>query len=98
MTFPCVPQFTPVKFNLFAQHGECFWAPWYSKDNQQAWSLIFEGKEGGPIDRFRDIKKPADALARAKEVIDDMCPWDSEWARDAEICDETLIANKRHRV
>ena len=89
MSFPYAPQSTNfVKFNFFAPHGECFWVPWYSKDNQQSWSLVFEGKEGGSLDRFRDIRKPDDAIARAKEVIDDMCPWDSEWVGDAELCDE----------
>jgi 2-polyprenyl-6-methoxyphenol hydroxylase-like FAD-dependent oxidoreductase len=88
LTFPYAPWFTPVKFNFFAPHGECFWVPWYSKGEQQSWSLVFEGKEGGPIDRFRDCSTPEQALARAKEVIGDMTPWDSEWVKDAELCDE----------
>ncbi len=85
---PYVPYYRPVKFNFFAPHGECFWVPWYSKGEQPSWSLVFEGKEGGPIDRFRDVRTGADALARAKEVIADMTPWDLDWLRDGELCDE----------
>ena len=88
MTFDYAPYFTPVKFNFFAPHGECFWVPWYSKDEQQSWSLIFEAKEGSPIDRFRDVKSGQQALERAREVVKDMTPWDYDWMKDGELCDE----------
>lgn len=88
MAFPYAPYYTPVRFNLIAPDGECFWVPWYSKDKQQSWSLLFEAKEGGSFDRFRDIDNPRDLLVRAKQVIADMCPWDSEWVEPAEMCDE----------
>jgi 2-polyprenyl-6-methoxyphenol hydroxylase-like FAD-dependent oxidoreductase len=88
MVFPYAPWFTPVKFNFFAPIGECFWVPWYSKGGQQSWSLVFEGKDGGPIDRFRDCTTGEQTLVRAKEVIREVTPWDYEWVKDAELCDE----------
>ena len=87
-TFDVAPWLRPVKFNLFAPYGECFWVPWYSKDDHRGWSLLFEGKPGGPLDRFRGLQGPEAVLARAKEVIREVVPWDYEWVRDAEPCDE----------
>ena len=88
MKLDYAPHFLPVKFNFFAPFGECFWVPWYSKNGQAAWSLVFEAKEGGPIDKFRDVKTANQALDRAREVVKDMMPWDYHWMKDAEVCDE----------
>ena len=82
------PHMVPVKFNFFAPHGECFWVPWLSKDLKPSWSLVFEAKAGSPIDGFQECSRGEQALARAKETIREMTPWDYEWARDAELCDE----------
>lgn len=88
MTPPYAPWITPVKFNFFAPYGEAFWVPWLSKDLEQSWSLLFEAKEGGPLDRYRDVESGPEMLTRAKEIIRDMTPWDYEWLKDAELCDE----------
>lgn len=88
MHFPSAPHFRPVKFNLFAPYGEMFWVPWFSKDLQPSWSLLFEAKAGGPIDRFRELKSAEAVLERAKEVIADLAPWDREWVADARPCDQ----------
>lgn len=88
MVFPYAPHFTPVKFNFIPTYGECFWVPWYSKGGQQAWSLVFEGQPGGPIDSFQGITNVEDALAHAKELIRRFVPWDYEWVRDAVPCDD----------
>jgi len=82
------PHFLPVKFNFFAPFGECFWVPWYSMKGQQSWSMIFEAKDGGPLDRFRDCKTGEQTLERFKDMVKEMTPWDYEWMRDAELCDE----------
>lgn len=86
--FAGAPWLTPVKFNFFAPIGECFWVPWYSKDGHRGWSLLFEAREGGPMDRFRDLRSAREVLARAKEVIAELTPWDREWVEAAEPCDE----------
>jgi hypothetical protein len=80
--------FLPVKFNFFGRYGECFWVPWLHKSGQQAWSCVFEAKEGGPMDQFRGLKTGAEALAVAKKVTREMVPWDSDWLQNAELADE----------
>ena len=80
--------FLPVKFNFFARYGECFWVPWYHKDKGAGWSLVFEAKDGGPIDRFRVVKTGEQALETAIKVIRGILPWDYEWIRNAELGDE----------
>jgi hypothetical protein len=82
------PHMLPVKFNFFAPFGECFWVPWYSMKGQQSWSMIFEAKDGGPLDHFRHCKTGDETLERFKDVVKEMTPWDYEWMRDAELCDE----------
>ncbi len=80
--------FLPVKFNFFGRYGECFWVPWFHKDGKQAWSCVFEAKEGGPMDQFRGCKTGAQALEIAKKVTREMVPWDAEWIQSAELADE----------
>ena len=104
MKLDYAPHFTPVKFNLFAEDGEIFWVPWYSKDGQPSWCIIFEAKKGRLIDRFRDIKTGEQVLERAKEVVKDLTPWDYGRVRDGELCDEnswlvgSFVPEVRHVV
>jgi hypothetical protein len=79
--------FVPAKFNLFATAGEAFWIPYFHRDHGPCWCLLFEAKAGGPMDRFDDCKSGAAVVARAKQVIDALMPWDSAWAKDLEIAD-----------
>ena len=88
MQLPYAPWYCPVKFNFYATAGEMFWVPWYSKGRQPAWSLVFEGKEGGPIARFREVRTAERCLQTALEVIRELAPWDYDWVRAAELCDE----------
>ncbi len=85
-TFDHVP-FVPAKFNLFATAGEAFWIPYFHRDHGPTWCLLFEAKPGGPMDRFDDCKTGDAVVARAKEVIGTMMPWDAAWVRDAELAD-----------
>ena len=55
---------------------------------QQSWSLVFEAKDDGPFDRFREVKSGQQVLDRAREVVKDMTPWDYDWMKDAELCAE----------
>jgi 2-polyprenyl-6-methoxyphenol hydroxylase-like FAD-dependent oxidoreductase len=88
LELPYSPWFLPVKFNFFAPYGEAFWVPWYSKDGQRAWGCLFEAKQGGPLDRFRDCTTGDEVLARGKDVIRELTPWDYEMLKDAQLCDE----------
>lgn len=80
--------YIPVKFNFFGRYGECFWVPWYSKDGRQSWSLVFEAKEGGPIDRFRDANSAEEVLEIGIKLTREMMTWDYEWMKDAEPADK----------
>ena len=79
--------FLPAKFNLVEPAGETFWIPYFHRDHGPAWCLLFEAKPGGPMDRFDDCTTGAAVIARAKQVIDDLFPWDSAWAKDFELAD-----------
>lgn len=85
--FEGAPWFTPVKFNFFAPFGECFWVPWYSKDGHRGWSLLFEGRPGGPIDVFGGLESAEAVLTRAKALIRELMPWDADWVEPAQPCD-----------
>ncbi len=86
LTIDGVP-FQCAKFNLFADAGEAFWIPYFLKDGTPCWCLLFEAKAGGRMDRFDGCTSAVDVLARAKEIIVDMIPWDAAWAKDLVACD-----------
>ena len=79
--------FLPAKFNLFADCGEAFWIPYHHRDHGPSWCLLFEAKAGGAMDRFDDCKTGHDVVARAKQVIGDLMPWDAPWVAQAELAD-----------
>jgi hypothetical protein len=87
MGFEGVP-YLPVKFNLFAEYGEAFWVPFYHRDGYGCWCLLFEAKAGSKMDRFDDCTTGETLVARAKEVIRDIMPFDYAWCKDMEITDE----------
>ena len=79
--------FLPVKFNVFAPHGEVVWVPYYHRDHGATWCVVFEAKAGGPLDRFDDCTTGHQAVATAKAVIRELTPWDAAWAADIELAD-----------
>ena len=79
--------FLAAKFNLLAPAGEAFWIPYFHRDHGPSWCLLFEAKPGGPMDRFGDCRTGQDVLARGKQVIAELMPWDAAWARDLELAD-----------
>lgn len=82
------PWMQPVKFNFFGPFGECFWVPWYSKDGARGWSLVFEARAGGPIDRFRGLDSAEAVLRTGQALVRELIPWDADWIQAAEPCDE----------
>jgi len=78
----------PVKFNFFGDSGEAFWVPWFHKDKGHGWSMLFEAKEGGPLDRFDGVTSGEQAVEVGKQVIKETVPWDYEWCKDMELLDE----------
>lgn len=79
--------FVAAKFNLFEPAGEAFWIPYFHRDRGPCWCLLFGAKPGGPMDRFADCTTGAAVVARAKQVIGALMPWDAAWARDLELAD-----------
>jgi 2-polyprenyl-6-methoxyphenol hydroxylase-like FAD-dependent oxidoreductase len=79
--------FLPVKFNLFEPAGEAFWIPYFHRDRGPCWCVLFEARPGGPMDRFDGCKTGEAVVARGKQVIDELMPWDSAWAKDLELAD-----------
>jgi 2-polyprenyl-6-methoxyphenol hydroxylase-like FAD-dependent oxidoreductase len=83
---PGVP-FLPVKFNFFAPFGEVFWAPYYHRDHGATWCMLFEAREGGPLDRFDGCRTGHEVVAIAKAAIAELMPWDAAWAANLELAD-----------
>lgn len=79
--------FVGVKNNLLDGVGEAVWIPYFHRDAGPSWNLIFEAHIGGPMDVFQGAKSGDDALACARRVIEELVPWDAEWARSMELSD-----------
>lgn len=85
--WPYIP-FLPVKFTFIAPVGEMFWVPFFDKSQVHSYSIVFEAKPGGPMDRFGDVKSGNEAVEVAKQVIHDLSPWDYEYAKGMVLTDE----------
>jgi hypothetical protein len=79
--------YVPVKFNFYAKAGEAFWVPWYHKDKGKSWSMLFEAKEGGPLDKFDGVTDGEQGVEIAKQVVKEVVPWDYEWCKEMELLD-----------
>lgn len=77
----------PVKIHLVGPAGEFFFAPYFHKDVGPSWTLFFEAKPGGPMDRFEGAKSAEEVLAIGKQLIRQFLPWDYDWAKKAEVSD-----------
>ena len=81
--------FHPIKFTFIAPVGEMFWVPFFDKSQVSAYSIVFEARPGGPMDRFvGQVKTGLEAVETAKAVIRDLAPWDYEHVKDAVLTDE----------
>ena len=87
MRFADVP-FAAAKFNVFEGLGECYWTPYFHKDEKPLWNLVFEAKPGTPYDRFQGARSGNDVLRIAKDVVREMMPWDYRWIENATLADE----------
>ncbi len=68
---------TPVKFNFFADAGEYFWVPYTHKDKGRTWCVLFEPKPGSYLDKFGDCTNPSDVAEVARSLIREHAPY--EW-------------------
>jgi hypothetical protein len=77
----------PVRFYELPTAGETIWTPCYHMTLGPSWILFSEAREGSPLDRFRGVKSGEEMLARYKQLIRDVYPWDWEWAKDMTLSD-----------
>lgn len=80
--------FLCVRNNILEGAGEAVWIPYFHRDVGPCWNLIFEAKPDGPLDIFRGATSGQQVLARARQAIETLVPWDAEWARDMRLADE----------
>ncbi|MYM57531.1 styrene monooxygenase/indole monooxygenase family protein [Thalassovita mangrovi] len=79
-----------VNFNLIPGVGEYFVFPALTKSGPCE-IMVFEGVPNGPMDCWRDVKTPAEHLAKSKEILDTFVPWEADRCRTIELTDDNGI-------
>ena len=74
--------FTPVKFNFYADAGEYFWVPYTHKSGRHVWCVLWEAKAGGYLDKFGDVGSAQEAVDVSREVIKEFAPYEYEYIKD----------------
>lgn len=80
-----VPDRVPVCFNFFGDLGECFWVPFYHKNEVRCWGLLIEAREGRGLDAFRSVRSADELLAVFRRLIQTYMPWDWPSVKDMEL-------------
>jgi len=75
----------PVKFDFLGTDGEIFFIPYLHKDAGPCWNILVEAKAGSRMDRFADVHTGVEAVARVKQVISELFPWDEPFVRHMDI-------------
>lgn len=78
-------EFTPVKFNFFADAGEYFWVPYTHKTEGHTWCILWEPKAGGYLDKFGDCASAQDAVAMSRELIEQYAPYEWEFVKNMQV-------------
>ena len=81
-----VDGFSRFTVSLLPGIGECFVIPALTIDGACN-ILAFAGLPGGPMDCWRDVHTPDDYLARAKQVLRQLIPWEAERCRNIALTD-----------
>ncbi|RLA14524.1 MAG: oxidoreductase [Gammaproteobacteria bacterium] len=81
-------KFPALKFNLFPELGEYFWLPFFHKSQQRCYSILFEAKPGGAMDRFGGCSSGEEGVEIAKQFIREHTPWEYDAAKDMQLVDE----------
>jgi len=82
--------YAAVCFNLIPNVGEYFVFPALTTSGPCE-IMVFEGVPGGPMDRWSNVKTPAEHLACSKQILETLLPWEAERCRDIELTDENGI-------
>lgn len=83
-----VPGRVPVGFNFYGDIGECFWVPYYHKNELRCWSMLVEAREGRGLDTFRAVRSAEEMLAVFRKLIQTYAPWDWPSMKDMELVPE----------
>jgi 2-polyprenyl-6-methoxyphenol hydroxylase-like FAD-dependent oxidoreductase len=79
--------FHPVKFSFTGSDGEIFWVPFHDKTVGSAYSVLFENRIGGVMDRFTGVKSGEEMIRVAREVIAEVAPWELPHFAHVELTD-----------
>jgi flavin reductase (DIM6/NTAB) family NADH-FMN oxidoreductase RutF len=79
-----------VCFNMIPNVGEYFVFPALTTSGTCE-IMVFEGIPRGPMDRWTDVKTPAEHLARSKHILETFLPWEAQRCRDVELTDDKGI-------
>lgn len=77
----------PARYYELPTAGETVWTPYYHMTLGASWNLFSEARAGSPLDRFRGATSGEEVLARFKQLIREVYPWDWEWAKDMTLAD-----------
>lgn len=84
------PSFTAVNFNLIPTVGEYFVFPALTAAGPCE-IMVFEGVPGGPMDCWGDAQTPDEHLAKSKELLRTLLPWEAERCENIELTDANAI-------
>jgi flavin reductase (DIM6/NTAB) family NADH-FMN oxidoreductase RutF/2-polyprenyl-6-methoxyphenol hydroxylase-like FAD-dependent oxidoreductase len=84
------PEYSAVSFNLIPEVGEYFVFPALTTTGPCE-IMVFEGIPGGPMDRWDDVRTPAEHLARSLELLERFFPWEHARCEAVELTDEQGI-------
>lgn len=79
--------YSAVAFNLIPGVGEYFAFPALTTSGPCE-IMVFEGVPGGPMDRWGDVRTPAEHLRRSQELLERFLPWEAARARDVSLTDD----------
>src|SRR6516225_5623344 len=82
--------YAAVCFNLIPNVGEYFVFPALTTSGACE-IMVFAGIPRGPMDRWTDVKTPAEHLARSKHILETFLPWEAERCRHVELTDDKGI-------
>jgi hypothetical protein len=84
------PDHSAVNFNMIPTVGEYFVFPALTTTGPCD-IMVFEGIPGGPMDCWKDVRTPAEHLAKSKWILDTFLPWEAERCRNIALTDDNGI-------
>lgn len=86
--------YNAVSFNIVPGQGEYFVIPGITHSGPCHF-LIMEAIPGGQLDRWDDVKTPAEHWARMQELLQEFIPWEAKRAENATLTDDKAVLRGR---